>query len=177
MSSKFTEIAKRHLGPPVNIEAIIRAMGIELDKKAELDDEIAGQLAKLPEGKFKISINKADTYYRQRFTMAHELGHYLLHAHLIGDGVDDSKAYRSVPTGQFYNEAITRHEETQANQFASRLLLPKSVVTTLAYPGATIKEISVKLQASIPATQIRLAALGYNVVNDVVVGIPTTDEV
>ncbi|WP_084640185.1 ImmA/IrrE family metallo-endopeptidase [Kaistia adipata] len=172
MSTNFTEIAKRHLGPPVNIEAIIRGMGIELDKKADLDEEIAGQLAKLPDGKFKISINKSDTYYRQRFTMAHELGHYLLHAHLIGDGVDDSKAYRSVPTGQFYNEAITRLEETQANQFASRLLLPKSVVTKLARVGATIKDISVQLQASIPATQIRLSALGYTVADNTIVAVP-----
>lgn len=172
MSTNFTEIVKRHIGPPVNIEAIIRSLGIDLDKKADLHPEIAGQLARLPDGKFKISVNRKDTYYRQRFTMAHELGHYLMHAHLIGDGIDDSKAYRSVPEGDFFNEAISKREETQANQFASRLLLPKSVITRLAKPGVSVKDISVKLQASIQATEIRLQGLDYTIENGAVATCP-----
>ena len=67
---------------PVNIEGIIRSLGVELDKKAELDDDISGQIEKLPDGSYKISVNKNDHYFRQRFTMAHELGHFK-HRHVI----------------------------------------------------------------------------------------------
>lgn len=161
MENSFKEVVRRHTGPPVNIEGIIRAMGVELDRKAPLDKEISGQLERLPNGKFKISVNKNDGYFRQRFTMAHELGHFLLHAHLIGDGVDDSKAYRSEPQGTFYNQAITPREETQANQFAANLLLPEAVIRKLATPGASLKQISVGLKASLPATKIRMRNLGY----------------
>ncbi|MBY6163254.1 ImmA/IrrE family metallo-endopeptidase [Mameliella alba] len=172
MKSNFREIVAEFTGPPVNIEAIIRAVGVDLDKKADLDPEIAGQLQRLEDGSFKISVNKADTYYRQRFTMAHELGHFLMHTHLIGEGVDDSRAYRSSPEGNFFNRSIGRREETQANQFAAKLLLPKSVLLSIAKPGMTIKEVSRKLQASIPATEIRLKALGFELDETSIVGVP-----
>lgn len=175
MSTKFREIVQKHLGPPVNIEAIIRALDIDLDKKAQLHSEIAGQLARLPNGGFKISVNAKDHYYRQRFTMAHELGHYMLHAHLIGSGVDDSKAYRSTPDGEFFNEAITSAEETQANVFASRLLMPKSIILKNAKVGTTIKELSTLLQASEQAVRIRLDGLGYGLTDTEIVSVPPSE--
>jgi len=73
----------------VNIEAIIRDPGIELDKKADLDGEIAGQLERTAAG-YRIAVNKSDHYFRKPFTMAHELGHFMLHGHLIGEGRDDN---------------------------------------------------------------------------------------
>lgn len=160
-NSNFREIAKRYLGPPVNIEAIIRSMNIDLDKKAELDSEIAGQLEKLEPGRYKISANKADHYYRQRFTMAHELGHYMLHAHLIGDGVDDSKAYRSTPDGRFFNENIDSREETEANAFAAKLLMPKSKILEAAQIGCNVRDLAKIFQVSQAAMNIRLEGLGY----------------
>lgn len=174
MSANFSEIVQRHIGPPVQIEKIIRDLGIALDKNADLHADIAGQLERLPSGGFKISVNKSDSYYRKRFTMAHELGHYLLHAHLIGDGVDDSKAYRSVPDGNFSNGSIDAREETQANQFAASLLLPQGTIKTLATVGTSVREISMKLQASLPATKIRLKTLGYGIndSSDAIVSVP-----
>ena len=77
----------------INIELLIRNSGILLDRKADLDSEIAGQIEFLPDEKMhKISVNKNDHYYRQRFTMAHELGHYFFHRDLIGSGIDDTIA-------------------------------------------------------------------------------------
>ncbi|MBW6416439.1 ImmA/IrrE family metallo-endopeptidase [Celeribacter sp. PS-C1] len=172
MNSNFRDIAAKHLGPPVNIEAIIRSMGIALNKKADLDDQISGQLKRLPANKFEISANKSDHYFRQRFTMAHELGHYLLHAHLIGEGVDDSVAYRSEPFGEFYNEMISATEETEANQFAARLLMPKSKIIECVGVGDSISELAKKFQVSKQAMNIRLQALGYIIDADKVGVIP-----
>jgi len=148
---------------PVNIEGIIRSLGVELDKKAELDDDISGQIEKLPDGSYKISVNKNDHYFRQRFTMAHELGHFLFHRSLIGDGVDDNKAYRSTSQGRFYNTNMTGKHETQANQFAASVLMPEPLVSKLHDEfGGNLEELSKNLQASKQAIKIRLDAMDNN---------------
>lgn len=168
MTNVLQEIIRRHSGPPVNIEGIVKGLGLLLDKKADLEDEISGQLEKLPLGKFKISANKKNHYFRQRFTIAHELGHFLLHSHLIGEGLDDSKAYRSTPDGKFFNENIGRREETEANRFASRILMPKKVVTKHAENGKKVSELATLLQVSTAAMKIRLTSLGYSVESGVI---------
>ncbi len=122
------KILREHAGPPVNIEGIIRDLGIRLDKRADLDSEISGQCERLDDGTYKISANKSDHYYRQRFTMAHELGHFLYHSHLLEDGVDDNRAYRSTADGRFFNKLIGPAEETEANRIAANVLMPKDLV-------------------------------------------------
>lgn len=153
-------ILRQYAGPPVNIEAIIRAFGLKVDKKADLDPEIAGQIERLPDGTFKISANRLDHYYRQRFTLAHELAHYLYHSHLIGDGVDDSKAYRSIPEGQFYNTQIGPTEETEANRFAAAVLMPSDLVRSVWEETPNVSQVAQKFQVSSQAMEIRLRGLG-----------------
>ena len=162
----FRDIVRQHIGPPVNIEAIIRGVGIQLDKKAELDTEISGQLERLGPGSYRISANKDDHYLRQRFTMAHELGHYMLHAHLIGDGVDDTTAYRSVQKGNFYNPNITPVEETEANKFAAELLMPKSLLAVESTVGQNLSALAKLFQVSPRAMEIRLKGLGFSIEGD-----------
>lgn len=172
MSKSFKEIATKHIGPPVNIEAIIRSMGIELDKKADLESEISGQLERIGAGKYRISANKSDHYLRQRFTMAHELGHFLLHAHLIGDGLDDSRAYRSVADGKFFNENIGPTQETEANRFAARLLMPKSKLAEQATIDKETSQLAKEFQVSRQAMEIRLQSLGYFIENGAICATP-----
>lgn len=164
----FREIVQRHIGPPVNIEAIIRSLGISLDKKARLDASISGQLERLGPENYKISVNDDGNYFRARFTMAHELGHYLLHAHLIGEGVDDSLAYRSEPDGNFYNQNIGPSEETEANKFAAGLLMPKSKLTAEDAVGRSIVDLAKLFQVSQKAMEIRLKGLGFLIEDGVV---------
>lgn len=141
---------------PINIESIIADLGILLDKKADLDSEVSGQIESLPDGGYKISVNKAENYFRRRFTMAHELGHYLLHKALIGKGIGDSKAYRSTPCGEFYNKNIGQQQETEANQFAANLLMPWSLIDRLRTAGhREPEELAKKLQVSKIAFCIR----------------------
>lgn len=62
-----------------------------------------------------IVVNSLDTAARQRFTIAHELGHYILHK-----GNDELYAHRDVGA----NNATER----EANVFASNLLMPENFV-------------------------------------------------
>ena len=155
-------IEKHSQTAPVNVEQIIRDLGIELDKKAELDPEVSGQLERLEDGLYKVSTNKAEHYFRQRFSMAHELGHYLLHLDLVGDGVDDTKMYRSELKGNFHNSKISRAHETEANKFAAKLLTPKHLVDALWETDQNVKSLAAKFQISVRAMEIRLSDLELN---------------
>lgn len=160
--SKLKQIFQAHSGPPVNIEGIIRDLGIDLDKKAELDAEISGQIELLSNGVHRISVNRGEHYYRQRFTMAHELGHYLYHSHLMRDGIDDNRAYRSEPHGRFHNTNITRSEETEANQFAAAILMPADILRREWQNNRDVEALAKKFQVSKRAMEIRLEGLGCN---------------
>jgi hypothetical protein len=61
---------------------------------------------------------------RLRFTMAHEIGHLILHRQLLSDfQIDSIEKYKEfmkdIPEQQY------RNYEYQANEFAGRLLVPK----------------------------------------------------
>lgn len=154
--SRFQEEACRDVRA-VDVEGIIRALGIELDMRASIENEISGQIEQLPSGNFRISANSKEAYTRQRFTIAHELGHYLLHRVLIGKGVDDNKVYRSTACGKFYNKNIGTTQETEANQFAANILMPWSLIDAMQKAGIIDPEqMAKKLQVSKKALCIRL---------------------
>lgn len=161
METVIDKIKRFKESAPVNVEALIRSFGIELDVKASLNEEVSGELVNLGKERYRISINKNDPYYRKRFTMAHELGHFLLHRGLIGDGVNDSRAYRSVKNGKFYNLNITAAHEAQANRFAANLLMPEDLVRD-EYEKAQgdIVSLSKKFQVSKAAMTYVLNNLG-----------------
>ena len=111
---------------PVPVQTIPAALNIEL-KEAYLDDEISGMIENNSDS-FIITINTNDSRVRKRFTIAHELGHYMLHRNLIGIGLDDDRAYRSTKGGKYHNISIGPAEEREANRFAANLLMPVNQV-------------------------------------------------
>lgn len=113
---------------PVDVEAAIKSVGISLKKAIDLAPGVAGHIRPLDGGRFEIATTKHDHPYRQRFTMAHELGHFVLHRSLIGSGVGDDIKYRSTETEDFYNTDIDLVHEKQANSFAANFLMPKDLV-------------------------------------------------
>lgn len=151
---------------PVDVFAIIRELGIELGffKPRTVDlARLSGYIESSTAG-YRIGINAADHLVRQRFTAAHELAHYIYHRPLIGDGVDDDRAYRSTPGGIYYNEKIGRVQETQANQFAANLLMPSHLIKELKHKGFFEPDaLAEKLFVSKPAMRIRLglSSAGY----------------
>jgi Zn-dependent peptidase ImmA (M78 family) len=157
---KLAELLKAYGGPPVNIEAVVRGLGIELDKKADLKADISGQIEKLGEHTYKISANRSDNYFRQRFTMAHELGHFLLHRDLIGDGLYDDRAYRSTELGTYQNKLVGPAEEAAANRIAAQILMPAEKVRAEASDTTSVEALANRFQVSKKAMEIRLQTLG-----------------
>jgi len=69
---------------PVDIASRIRAEGIKLNLQADLALGVLGQIRKR-NGKFFISIQSFDYFYRRRMTMAQLLGIYTLFKDKISD--------------------------------------------------------------------------------------------
>jgi hypothetical protein len=150
---------------PVNIEGAIRALGLSLKKgDKELPAEISGYIRRLPGDRYEIASNGNEHYFRQRFTLAHELGHYVLHRNLLGDGVNDDRMYRSAPDGGIDNSAIRAVHESQANSFAANFLMPADMILAeVIEPGAfDIKATATRYQVSPSAMRWRLRSLGYS---------------
>lgn len=75
---------------------------------------------------------------RDRFTIAHELGHYLLHN-------EPGLARTMKPRGSF---PVYKCSEWQANSFAGALLIPTDVAQTLRDPYAIAETCGVSVDAA-----------------------------
>lgn len=109
--------------PPVPVDQIAESLGAILSfEPFEGKDDLSGLLYR--DGKNTIiGINSAHAQTRQRFSIAHEVGHLMLHdKELFVDKVVriNFRENKSSP-------AINK-EEIQANKFAAELLMPKSFI-------------------------------------------------
>ncbi len=144
---------------PVDVFSIIKDMGLVFER-FPMEDNLSGYIQNTGSG-YTIAVNSNHYLVRQRFTAAHELGHYIYHRHLIGDGVDDNRAYRSAEGGKFYNTLIGPRQETQANQFAANLLMPQHLIAALKKQGHRDPDLLAEMLAvSKPAIRIHLG-YGY----------------
>lgn len=114
--------------PPINVFKIANDMGFNLYMVEFKDNDIKGimvdsnEIFKPFRKKRIIAINKKDYNTRQLFTVAHELGHFILHCN------DNSNFYeRYLGEDSVQNENI----EKQANFFAASLLMPSKMVDKL----------------------------------------------
>lgn len=105
---------------PVSVARLARALGLEV-KLASLKPNVSGMIrpSDTAESGFEIRINKFEIPERQRFTIAHEIGHFLLHKGLIGNGIVDSVLYRS---------RLSNSLEAQANKAAAEIIMPAALV-------------------------------------------------
>ena len=111
----------RQLGliPPIDIEAVIQALNIEIiEERNQLGIEAYSELGDNP----RIVINPEMTYYRQRrnFTLAHELGHIFIPWHNGDIKCNFEDNYIKVS-----GKRLLDTQELEANIFASDFLMPQ----------------------------------------------------
>ena len=143
---------------PVPVFKLPEKLGIKLNY-AFLSDDISGMLETVRNA-FILTVNASDFETRQRFTLAHELGHYMLHRPLIGSGLDDDRAYRSTDVGKYHNTRIGMKEEREANRFAANLLMPDKKVIELKKDISDPEKLAREFGVSLQAMNIRLSSLG-----------------
>lgn len=131
---------------PVDVENIANSIHLKVEY-FPFPDEVSGLLKK---DMAVIGINNSQHPRRQRFTLAHEIGHYVLEHKImnIGDLVDDANTDTSSPI------------EREANYFASCLLMPRELVKKHIKGKYEIKELAKKFDVSEQAMTIRILELG-----------------
>jgi Zn-dependent peptidase ImmA (M78 family) len=106
---------------PVDVEAIASSLGIEV-RRAPAEDDMSGFLLRNPDGTAVIGVNALHHPNRQRFTIGHEIGHFVLHRY---DEVHVDKVERFVlRLRSGISSTGEDQEEIEANRFAAELLMP-----------------------------------------------------
>lgn len=111
------------LEPPVPVERIAQGQGITI-QSVPLDDELSG-MAFVKDGKRVIVVNAGHHPNRQRFTVAHELAHHLLHQDYLAGGIHVDKV---VLRRDALSRSGTNAREMSANSFAAELLMPETLI-------------------------------------------------
>jgi len=125
--------------------------------------EVSGIVHRNKDGSAVIGVNSSHNIQRQRFTIAHEIGHLLLHT---DENLHVDKNFpiglRNELSGQAVNE-----NEIEANQFAAALLMPRDLIAKDVKPLIgedvlfAIRKLSKKYKVSEQAMSIRLSSLRY----------------
>jgi Zn-dependent peptidase ImmA (M78 family) len=145
----------------IDLEVITKAHDVKL-KASDLDDSISGFFV-IKNGIANIVYNRYQSLVRQRFTIAHELGHYILeHNKELSLSKTQLPIYR--------NEKSSTGEdkmEREANLFAATLLMPADFIefeidNDFLNQGNRIGYLAKKFKVSEQAMSYRLAYLDYD---------------
>jgi Zn-dependent peptidase ImmA (M78 family) len=139
---------------PVDPIWIARELGLRV-YTAGLDEGVSGMLVKRAGEDPAIYLNVRDSQNRQRFTCAHELGHYVSRS-ATGDDEWEYVEQRALLASQGREP-----EEIYANQFAACLLMPRAAVAQLKDRFETEAALAYKFGVSADAMHYRLVNLGF----------------
>jgi Zn-dependent peptidase ImmA (M78 family) len=148
-------IRRLQIKVPVDIVGIAKVLGLQVYESHALPEGIAGKIFRDREhggqGGYSIVVRGADPYVRKRFTVAHEIAHYLLHKHLFyGDELVDNALYRSQLSGKL---------EAQANALAADLLMPWHLLSPMIGNSSSL-DLAQQFEVSEQAMKIRLESQG-----------------
>lgn len=145
---------------PVRPEKLAKALGVSVHKN-DVDETLSGFLLRHPvTRKAIIGVNGKHHPNRQRFTVAHELGHLLLH-----EGPQLHVDLRHRDENSSKGDQV---EEIEANEFAAELLMPASFLerdieqleNKDLLDEDVLKPLADRYKVSVQALTFRLANLG-----------------
>ncbi len=149
---------------PVEVTKLAKKAGVEVQER-EFNKDISGLLKRESKDGHPIIIVKASEQpARRRFTIAHELGHYVLHA--AGPLYIDSNIQEVYFRDKNSSEA-NNIEEIQANGFAAELLMPAEDVkeqiklykNTNSDTDEIVQKLAKRYDVSVTAMAIRINKL------------------
>ena len=148
--------------PPVPVERIARSLARL--RFSPLDNELSG-MAFVKDGTAIIGINALHHPNRQRFTMAHECGHLVLHRDQVTREVHVDKAFPMLMRDAV-SAASVDPMEIEANLFAAELLMPEFLLAGelggAAFDiddDAAVTALARRFRVSLSAMQFRLGNL------------------
>jgi len=151
---------------PVDVLSLARQLGLSVIFE-NLGEGVSGLLVTRA-GRGFIVVQKQEKPARQRFTIAHEIGHYVLrHQFDNGRPVHVDRGYLISQRGPRSTTGLDA-KEIEANQFAATLLMPvrllKTALSKLGDPplsDGVVTELAKIFQVSEQPMTIRLTSLGW----------------
>jgi Zn-dependent peptidase ImmA (M78 family) len=157
---------------PMPIVAIARDLGLEIYETGDFENTQSGSIVK--EGdKYIIYINSHHAPTRKRFSIAHEIGHFLKHRAQLDKGQEMiDYIVQTAPNGEQPHHAVALHRKTDhdmteeerkqeqaVNAFAAELLMPEEEFRKIFEKSNTIEEIAGYFNVSASAATIRAKSL------------------
>lgn len=139
-------------GLALNVEKLVKFIPDIKLEYADMDSTLSGSLSK--EGAiWVIRVNNGHSKTRQRFSIAHELGHFVYHKDDENEFVDTT----------FFRGMTSDNLEYTANKFASELLMPEDQVRQLIDKDniRSVAELAEKFGVSSAAMLYRVKELNY----------------
>jgi len=136
---------------PVDIVGIANTLGVNVWEDVLLDG-VSGKIFRDPlnggSSGFSIVVSKTESLFRKRFTVAHEIAHFILHRDALEGGLIEDALFRS---------GLSSKIETEANKLAAEILMPFGLIQKLiAADVRSIEDLSEALEVSKAAISIRL---------------------
>ena len=151
-------------GVPVDVFAIAKEKNINVVPADGLPDEISGFFKRYgkSDGRPVIVLNNSHSDTRKRFTLAHELGHFVLHSDPLD--VVTEKIHFRMSSGASFDV-----NEVAANAFAAELLMPMNVVgqelKTLFPEGFSLAQIDQAASTLAPKFDVSQDAMRYRIMS------------
>lgn len=137
---------------PFDIESLVKAFNIEIVFE-DLEMDQSGYISKRGD-RYVIGLNQYMSPRRQRFTLAHELAHYILHKNLYND--------ERYPEFNLFRDENNNMQEVEANNFASEILMPTKEYKKIVNDGIRLlTDIADYFDVSIAAARYKAFKLGY----------------
>ena len=138
------------IGAPCDEDVVVLALRkldiVLIEDKA---DQVDAMLVHIPPGRPVIAVNSARPLCRRRFSIAHEIGHYILrHNSLLFSGSGGEGMIKRDPK-----------QERAANAFAAEFLMPKMALSREAHKYS-LRGLARRYMVSMQAMEIRLKELG-----------------
>jgi Zn-dependent peptidase ImmA (M78 family) len=155
--------------PPVDIEGLAESQGYRVIYKYFDEYDLSGTVIRDADGSVTIGINTLHAHVRQRFSVAHEIGHAMMHLAKGEDLIVDP------PARSFFSRDKTASlgedvREIEANQFAASILMPSQLIGEVgrevlaASSGMTVDSLvevlAQRFDVSGQAMKFRLVNLG-----------------
>jgi hypothetical protein len=145
------------------IATLLFSLGVQRTRDLRIGQRV---YAGLLDGRAKlIAVEALDGVPRQRFSLAHELGHYVLHFLPQPDGRGlFACTSQDMAIQQAQADLVHARQEMEANQFAAALLMPEPAVKAMhQVVGGRLFALARHFQVSQQAMEIRLNRLGLPV--------------
>lgn len=125
-------------GPPVDLRIIADKLGLVYEEVDYFPDDVDSLIIPVDDRVIAV-VNLNQSKSRRRFSLAHEICHYLYH--------QDRSVLEEVPTIDSppdYDENVSRKDpyEAEADIFAGELLVPLPMLKKVYRPGLTVADVA-----------------------------------